>query len=275
MTGDRRATSSVQSLQRAAAIMRCFTEAEPELGVTDISARVGLHKSTVSRLLGTLETEGFIAHNAATGKYRLGVGLISLAGVALGRVGVRGAAYYHLDDLVEATQESASVYVLDGMECVNVLNKPSPRPVRYVNWIGRRLPLHCTASGKVILAGLEPGERPSRLKFPLRRFTDHTITSPGALESELMSIAERGFALALEEYEEGYNAIAAPIRDFRGQVVGALAVSGPAFRLERPTLESFIIPVCDAAARSSAELGYKGHLTSTSFIEVAHESALT
>jgi DNA-binding IclR family transcriptional regulator len=256
MDVDRNKAGRIQSIERAAALMRCFTEAEPELGVSELSRRVNLHKSTVSRILATLQQEGFVGQNTATGKYRLGVGLIGLAGVALGRVDVRGAAYHHLDALVERTQESAGVSILDGPECVNVLSKPSPRPIRYAMWIGRRLPLHCTASGKVLLAGQPPAEHARLLPPHLHRHTAGTITTVAELEQELARVASQGYALALEEYEEGYNAIAAPIHNHEGRVVGALSVSGPAFRLPEETLRDFAAPLLESAALVSGEMGY-------------------
>ena len=119
-------SSYIQSIQRAAAIMRCFTESEPELSVMEISRRLDLHKSTVSRMLATLQHEGLVEQNPESGKYRLGLGLISLAGVALGRLNARAAAQPYLTELVEATQETVNVTVLDGRECVNIERAFSP-----------------------------------------------------------------------------------------------------------------------------------------------------
>ena len=260
MNADGASPLLIQSIERAAAVMRCFTEAQPELGVTELSRHLGLHKSTVSRILSTLQHEGFVSQNPTTGKYRLGVGLISLAGVALGRVDVRGAAFPHLDALVEKTQESADVSVLDGGACVNVLHKPSPRPLHYAMWIGRRRPLHCTASGKVLLAWLPAAEQARLLPGQLVRHTPATIDSAARLAEELAGVATQGYALSLEEYEEGYNAIAAPICNHDGRVVGALSVSGPAFRLSEETLREFVAPLLATAALISGEMGYSGQL---------------
>lgn len=238
--------------------MRSFSESQPELGVTELSHRLGLHKSTVSRLLSTLQKEGFIGQNPVTGKYRLGVGLISLAGVALGRVNVRGAAYDYLDGLVERTGESAGVSILDGAECVNVLSKASPRPLRYDIWIGRRLPLHCTASGKVLLTGLSSAQRALLLPPQMVRYTPATIDTSRSLEEELAHISARGYACALGEYEEGYNAIAAPICDHEGRIAAALSISGPAFRLTEASLREIATPLLETAALISEEMGYAG-----------------
>jgi DNA-binding IclR family transcriptional regulator len=128
--------------------------------------------------------------------------------------------------------------------------------VRYVNWIGRRLPLHCTASGKVLLADLPQPARAALISGPLRRYTSSTIDSLDRLAEELALVAERGFAVASEEYEQGYSAIAAPIYDHDSRVAGALSVSGPSFRLPRDTLLGFSGPLLDTAARISAEMGY-------------------
>lgn len=256
MATDSRTSSNIQSIERAVAIMRCFSEQQPELGVTEISRCTDLHKSTVSRILSTLQKEGFISQNSNTGKYRLGVGLISLAGVALGRIDVRAAAYDHLDSLVERTGEAVSVTVLDEAEAVIVLHKPSPNPVQYVNWIGRRLPLHCTSSGKVLLAGLAPEPRAALLSRSLQRYTGNTVFSRANLLEELMAISGRGFAIALEEHERGTNSIAAPVCNHEGSVIGAISVSGPAFRLPKETLRGYLEPLLATAARVSAELGY-------------------
>jgi DNA-binding IclR family transcriptional regulator len=252
-----RDNSSIQSIERAAAIMRCFTEHEPELALTELSRLTQLHKSTVARILATLQKEGFVGKNVTTGKYRLGVGLISLAGVALGRLDVRGAAYNFVETLVQHTQESASVSVLEDRETVIILHTPSPKPVRYVNWIGRRLPLHCTASGKILLSGMDEEGRARALAGTLRRYTDHTIVDPDTLAKELEQVCSQGIALALEEHEQGYNAIAAPIRNLDGNVVGAISVSGPAFRLPAETLLGFSEVLRDTAINVSAEMGYR------------------
>ena len=122
----------IQSVQRAVAVLRSFTEAEPELGVNELARRLELHKSTVSRMLTTLQHEGLVSQNPANGRYRLGLGLVSLAGVALGQLDVRGTAMPYMDGLVELSQETVNVTVQDGAECVNIARVPSPTPIRYV-----------------------------------------------------------------------------------------------------------------------------------------------
>lgn len=250
-------SSYIQSIQRAVAIMRCFTEAEPELSVMEISRRLGLHKSTVSRMLATLQHEGLISQNPDTGRYRLGLGLISLAGVALGRLNARAAAQPYLTELVEATQETVNVTVLDGRECVNIERAFSPQPIRYMGWIGRRSPLHCTASGKVLLAYMSPPERSALLPDTLTAYTEKTLTTFSDLEQSLRQVCQDGYALVHEEYEEGFSSVAAPIFNHRSEVIGTIAISGPTYRLDEGVLSSFVPILLETTRKISADLGYQ------------------
>ncbi len=157
---------AVQSIERAIAILRCFTEARPEWRVTELAHHLQLHKSTISRILATLEQEGLVAQHPETGKFHLGVGLISLAGVALGHLDARTVSQPHLNALVEISQETVNVTILDGNECVNIERVASPKPIRYVGWLGRRTPTYCTAAGQVLLAGLPEEKRAALLSRP-------------------------------------------------------------------------------------------------------------
>jgi IclR family transcriptional regulator, acetate operon repressor len=246
----------IQSIQRAVALLRSFTEAEPELGVTELSRRLKLHKSTVSRILSTLQAEGLVGQNPETGKYRLGIGLVSLAGVALGRLDVRGAAQPFLNRLVEVTRETVNVTILDGRDCVNIERAASPQSIRYVGWIGRRTPLHCTASGKVLLAYMTSTQRAALLLLPLPQHTAKTVTDLATLNQQLQQIKQEGYAVVHEEFEEGFSAVAAPVWDLSGQVVAAISVSGPAFRLAPLQMEQFVFPLLEVTHQVSAQLGY-------------------
>lgn len=246
----------IQSIQRAAAIMRCFTEAEPELGVVELGKRLGLHKSTVSRILSTLMVEGMVSQNPETGKYRLGVGLVSLAGVALGRLNVRGVAQPHLNGLVEMSQETVNVVVQDGRECVNVERVASPRQIRYMGWIGRRMPLHCTAAGKVMLAFMAQPELNELLDSGLTRYTAQTVTDKSKMVGELDSICQNGYAIVHEEFEEEFSAIAAPVINHSGKLAGVISISGPTYRMGPGQIEAFVGPLLETASKASAEMGY-------------------
>jgi DNA-binding IclR family transcriptional regulator len=239
--------------------MRSFTEAEPELRVTDLARRLDLHKSTVSRILATLHREGLVGRNPETGKYHLGLGLIALAGVALGRLDVRGVSQPHLNKLVAFTQETVNITVLDGNECVNIERARSPQPIRYEGWIGRRTPLHCTAAGKVLLAHLPAEECSARLGLPLVPFTGKTITDKKSLEEILSQIRRRGYAIVHEEFEEGYSGLAAPIFNHEQRVLAAVSVSGPTYRMGPGKVEEYIDVLLDTSQLISAGMGYRLH----------------
>ncbi len=249
-------TAPVQSIQRAVTILRSFTEAEPELGVTELSRRLGLHKSTVSRMIATLQSEGLIDQNQETGKYRLGVGLVSLAGVALGRLNARAAALPHLASLVDISQETVNVTVRDGAECVNIERAASPQPIQYIGWIGRRSPLHCTASGKLILAHMTTEERTAVLPTPLKQYTDKTITDPYQLTRQLNQICQQKYAIVHEEYEAGFSSLAAPLYNHLGSLLATISISGPTYRLSDAIFQEHLPTLLATCQAISAELGF-------------------
>jgi IclR family transcriptional regulator, acetate operon repressor len=248
--------SPIQSIQRAGSILRSFNAADSELGVTRISELTGLHKSTVSRLLSALQMEGLVEQNPETGKYRLGLGLVKLAGLALERMDLRHLAHPYLMTLAEQTEETVNLTVLDGEECVNIERVASPRSIRYVGWIGRRTPLHCTSTGKVFLAYLSQAQRDRLLPASLPALTRHTITDRAILEEALRVVREQGYASAIEEFEEGLSAVAAPLRDRTGAVIGTVSVSGPSYRLSQLKLDTYVDSLREVANAVSNQLGH-------------------
>lgn len=253
----RRTDSSIQSIERAAAILRSFAEANTELGVTDLSRRLDLHKSTVSRFLSTLQREGFVQQNPETSKYRLGLRLVSLASVVLDSMDVRRVARPYLERLADQTQETVNITVLDGDECVNIDRVASPKPIRYVGWIGRRTPPHCTSTGKVLLAYLSSEQHDAILPDPLPALTSQTITDRQELEAVLAAVRENGYATAHEEFEEGLSAIAAPLRNHTGNVIATVSISGPTYRIGTDDLQRYVDPLREVARNISAALGYR------------------
>ena len=247
--------SCIQSVQRAAAILRCFTQTDSDLGVVALSEQLSLHKSTVSRLLSTLQQEGFVEQNPETGKYRLGLGLITLAGIVLERIDLRQVANLYLTTLAEASQETVTIVVLDGSECMNIGGAASPRPIQFIGRIGRRTPAHCTAAGKVLLSYLSPQERQVILSKKLARFTKHTVIDLHSLDEALEQIRRQGYAIAHEEYEPDLSAIAAPVCDHTGHVCATVVISGPTYRVGPGKIDAFVGPLLDTANKISAQLG--------------------
>lgn len=223
-------TSTHQSLRRAVSILRVFTENEPEIGVGEIGRRLGLHKSTVSRILAALLDEGLVWHNPQTGRYSLGMGLVELAGVALGQIDVRAVALPHMEALARELDETVTASVLRGEEAVTVAHIPSTQSIRHVVWIGRRTPLAVTASGKVFLAAryraggeVDPG-------ITAAGPGEEVVSAEGPAPPDMAAVWERGYSVEIDEFESGTSAVAAPIHDATGAVIAAISVGAPTFR---------------------------------------------
>ncbi len=251
--------SSIQSLERAIAILKSFTPNRPERAVNELSRELGLHKSTVSRLLATLERGGLVARNPENGRYRLGIELISLAGHVITHMDVREVARPLLRQLADACQETVNLSVLDAGQVINLDQYVSPaRTVRNIGWVGRHTPPHCTAAGKVLLAHLPPHQVDQILQAGMPRFTPRTITDPEQLQLELALVRRRGYAVAEEELEEGLNAVAAPVFRHTGWVETSICISAPAFRVPPRMFPELAARLMDIASQISQQLGYKG-----------------
>ena len=251
---------TIQTVANALRLLEEFREAE-ELGVTELAARLGLHKNNVFRLLATLEQYGYIEQSRATERYRLGV-----RSFELGRAYSRSRDLLRrvgpvLRELAQRTGESAHLGILEHFEVVHLDGAVSERLVRTGLRVGRRLPPHSTALGKVLLGCAGPSLREAYDREVagdgLEERTPTTIIDRDKFFEHLRTVAVRGFALDLEECESGLTCAAAPIFDADGRVVAALSVSGPAFRLDEQRLLQEVVPHTTAAAdRLSRELGY-------------------
>jgi IclR family KDG regulon transcriptional repressor len=251
-------SSRLQSVERAIAILKSFSLERPERGVSELSRELGLHKSTVSRLMKTLEHGGLLSRNPETERYRLGVDLIGLAAQAVSYIDVREVARPFLRALAEACRETVNLSVLDAGQVVNLEQfVPHTRRVKNIGRVGRRMSPHCTAAGKVLLAALPQDELDPILQAGLERFTPHTIIDPDELRKGLAWVRERGYAIAHEELEEGLNVVAAPICDHTRQVVASVSVAGPAYRVTPERFPELAARLMDTAAKISEQLGYK------------------
>ncbi len=238
--------------------MKAFSEEEPELGVTELSQRLELPKSTVYRLLASLQRGGLVDQDPETEKYRLGIELVRLAGLVLKQIDVRQIARPYLHSLAETSEETVNLTVLTGDgKVINIDGIPSPRMVRNVGWIGREMLPHCISSGKVLLAYLPQQQLERILAKGLPRFTDKTITDPVRLQEELNQVRQQGYAVAQEELEVGLSAVAAPIRNHEGTVIAVISVSGPSFRLSEKISELAQLTK-RTADEISYQLGYTG-----------------
>ena len=248
----------VQSVKRAIAILKAFSLEKPERGVGELSRQMGLHKSTVSRLMATLEEGGLLARNPETQRYRLGIELLALAAQVVSHTDVREIARPLLRQLASDCQESVNLVVLDGGQVVNLDQFVAPtRQVKNIGRVGRRMWAHCTAAGKVLLAHLPPEELDLALVGELESFTPHTITDPVRLRHELTLVRARGYATVQEELEEGLNAAAAPIYDHTARVTAAISVAGPAYRVAPERFPELVRQLIRTANQISEQLGHR------------------
>ncbi|WP_369140959.1 IclR family transcriptional regulator [Modestobacter versicolor] len=244
----------VQSVDRAAQILEILAR-RGEVGVTEIGADLGVHKSTASRLLATLEGRGLVEQARARGTYRLGVGLIRLAGTGAAQLDVVQAARQVCAELAADLGETVNVAVLDEGAAMNVSQARGSAAVAVQNWVGRRTPLHATSSGKVLLAYAPDDVRRDLAGQPLARCTPATITDHRALAAELAAVRARGWGATEGELEVGLNGVAAPVRTAAGEVVAALSVSGPAYRLGADRFPAVAEQLVAAATEAGALLG--------------------
>jgi len=243
------ATRQVAAVQRAIAILTELADAGAELGTNEIARRTGINVSTISRILATLVSGGLVEHVTATGRYRLGVGVIRLASAAGRRLDVRSLARPHLEELAGRIQETVTLSVPGGHEAVTLDYVQSPLSVRSVAEVGRTSVAHATAVGKVFLAhgGTVPdGE--------LKALTGRTIVDHDVLRAEVTRVRERGWAQALGEREEDLNAAAVPVLDSAGKLVAILGVQGPAVRFSPQVMRSAVELLLERAARISSAL---------------------
>ena len=249
----------IQSVSHALDILESFTKTEDELGVTELSKRLGLHKNNVFRLLATLEHRGYIEQNRTTENYRLGPKTLQLGSIFIEQRECRRQARPVLESLMEGTGETAVVAVLRANKVIYMDSVESGRTVRAVSRIGAMLPAHCTAVGKVQLAFLPSAEIerlfPDRELFPK---TALTLQTREELINALTAIREKGYAIENEECDLEVKSIAAPVRDFSKNVIAAVGIVAPANRLGDELLEKngFIAQVKDAANALSEKLGY-------------------
>src|SRR3954453_3355684 len=248
------ATASVQSVDRALTILEMLAR-EGEAGVTDIAADLGVHKSTAFRLLATLESHRMVEQDGDRGRYRLGVGNLRLAGATTARLDLVSEARPVCRQLAADTGETVNITVRSETSALYLDQVAGSSALQSHNWVGQHIPLHATSNGKVLISELTDPE----LKLAVRelpRLTDRTVTRRAELKAQLDHIREVGYAVAVDELEDGLTAAAAPIRNAHGDVVASMSISGPTFRLTEDRLERDVPVLVAAATEVSHRLGW-------------------
>ncbi|THE10515.1 IclR family transcriptional regulator [Bacillus timonensis] len=240
----------IRSLQRAIDILNCFTIEENELSLTEISKKINLAKSTVIRLLYTLELNNFVERDPSTFKYKLGKQLYFIGNLAGRSIEIRSVAKATMEKLRDQTRETVNLYVLENDSRICIQQFESLQSVRHAVRIGEKLPLTLGATGKVLLAyqandyieNIYNRESPKRSKEDLKE--------------ELQQIVDERFAKSIDEREVGSSAIATPIFDVNGNVIAALSISGPTVRFKEEAISKLKKQLIDGGIEISANLGF-------------------
>jgi DNA-binding IclR family transcriptional regulator len=245
----------VQSLERAFGLLEAIARARQGIGLAELSKKVGLHNSTTFHLVKTMVALGYIRQDRDK-RYRIGRALFALAAGSLDEVELVSLAIPVLEDLTEATGESGHFAVRSGDSVVVIAKTSGSGAFQLTDRVGVMRPAHGTALGKVLLAALTPSQLDRFLQnHELAALTPKTITEPELLRQEIREVARTGVAYDDGEFNAEVRCVAVPVHDFTGQVVGALGVSGPIWRLSIPVLQKQTELVRAAARRLSGRLG--------------------
>ncbi|WP_067567420.1 IclR family transcriptional regulator [Nocardia acidivorans] len=253
----REGTAAVQSVDRALTALEIVAKLGAA-GVTEIAAELGVHKSTVSRLIAVLESRGYVEQLSERGKYRLGFTIVRLAGSTSAHMDLPRQSQDICDDLAARLGETTNIAILDSDRIVNVAEAVGSAGVALRTWIGQSCPAHATSSGKVLLAELSAAELRTHLPRRLDSFAPGTITDLPTLRTQLERVRRQGWAACEEELEIGLNAVAAPIRDSDGRIIAALSVSGPSYRLPATRFAETAHQAMESAHIISRRLGFPG-----------------
>ncbi|MFA5514697.1 MAG: IclR family transcriptional regulator [Desulfuromonadales bacterium] len=248
----------IQAVSHALDLLEQFHGDVDEMGVTELSKRLKLHKNNVFRLLATLESRGYIEQNKATENYRLGLKSLELGQTFIKQMGLLRQAKPILERLVGHCKETSYVAIFKEGFVVYLDVVETDLTVRVVSRVGSRLPAYCTAAGKIHLAFMSDEEVDAILPSgELKAYTPNTISDREVLRQELRQIAEQGFSIDNEELDPGVRCVAGPIRDYTRRIVGAVSVSGPSMRFSDERIEKELIPlVIQAAEDLSTRLGF-------------------
>lgn len=223
---------SVQSIERAFALLRALATAP--YGVTELADQVGLPKSTVARLLGALETEGAVTQDEMGGEYRLGDGLLDIAGAAQPGRNLIATVRPFLLELSQEIGEAVGLGIAHERDIYYLDHAVPETDVMVRDWTGESLPMHSVPSGMALLAHLPDDEVDAYLSVPAEQVTPNTLVDTDAIRERLEAVRSLGYAWGYEEGVDGINSLAAPIIDADGHVVAAIHVHGPAYRFPNP-----------------------------------------
>ena len=254
---------TVQSVDRAISVLEILAQSG-EVGVTELAGRLGVHKSTAFRLVAALENRGLVEQHAERGKYRLGMGILHLAGATTASLDLVQEARPPCRALARETGETVNLAIMSDGSALYLDQVAGSSALQPRSWVGQRIPLHATSNGKVLLSGLADAEIKDVVRSPLRAYTAATITTMRGLLAAVAAVRHQGHALAVDEFELGLTAVAAPVRNDRGDVVASVSVSGSTPRLGAEEVKAIVERTRHTAAAISGRLGWHGEVTTGS-----------
>jgi DNA-binding IclR family transcriptional regulator len=249
--------SGTQTILRAAKILNSFTEEKPEWSFTDLSTHLKINQSTLSRLINTMESIGWIERNSETNKLRVGLQVSVLAFTCLYQYDLRRISLPILEELSKKTKLSTTLAVFNSSNPIyiaRVEEQTNLFPGNYV--LGRVAPLHCSAVGKVLLASLDKIKREEMIKsLDFKKYTENTIQNIEELNQQLSDCIENGFGMDISEWVPEIGSIASPVRDKYGEVAGAIAISGSIEKINSLNTKHLIDEVILSANKLSYSIG--------------------
>jgi DNA-binding IclR family transcriptional regulator len=248
----------LKSLRKATRILECFSFREPRLSLTDVARKAGLPLSTTHRILATLREVGLVEQEGGRDLYRLGLKLLELGSMVLANMEVHREALPFIEELVRETGETVHLGVFDGSQVVSIEKMDSPHGLASNVTIGKGAPAYCTGVGKALLAFQPDAVVDHVCRLGLKTHTPQTITDPVNLRKELDQIRSLGYAVDNAEHQPDVRCVAAPIRNYSGNVVASLSISGPATRIPRDRIPGLAARVREVSVKLSARLGYTG-----------------
>jgi IclR family transcriptional regulator, KDG regulon repressor len=247
----------IQSLDRGLQLLEIISQAKEPMGLPELAEMLDVDRSTIHRLLGTLQQRNYVVQEPINKRYSLGLKVIELSRRALDGINLRTIAKPYLKRLSRETGESTSLFILTNSHAICVDYEASPSPLAVTNDTGVVYILHATAGGKVLMAFMSENQRQNIINTnPLTSFTPRTITDYNVFNMHLQQVRDQGFALDDEERYVGVRCIAGPIRDHTSKVVAGISMSGPATRVTLDRVTELARHVVGAANDISAELGY-------------------
>jgi len=249
-------TNEIQSLERAFTILDCFQDSQPELGVREIARQLELPPSTVGRILTTLNSFGVLNQDKETHRYRIGPKVLEWCATFTRNVDLQTEARPYMQELQRITEETISLDIPNGHSRICIERIVSPQSLRWVKQLGEIMPFYASASGRVLLSFMSPEEKNEILKnMNFEQLTPYTITDPNVFHEELELSKSQGYAVSTGERVEGVSCVAAPIFGVKGEILGAITISGPSIRFSEQKIQEHVELLMKTTKQISQAMG--------------------